>query len=131
MDIRAFRSNASDLDAHFVSSYLGRAHIHISRQKASLQQMTAYSSVLFSDRICIVWDGTYYYFEKSSSYFICRHTYSGQKHRPLLKCMSIFSLMAMSLTALSLTTQTEKTMVPESRHILNLNGDLTDRLHSR
>ena len=84
---RAFWYVASDLDAQFVPTFIGSQHI--SREEAFSKHMTAYSSVLFSGKMYIVWDGTYYYIEKSSSYHFGRHTYSGQKHRPLLKFMSI------------------------------------------
>ena len=63
---RAFRFVASDLDAHFLPTFIGSQHI--SREAAFSKHMTAYSSVLFGEKMCIVWDCTYYYIEKSSSY---------------------------------------------------------------
>ena len=85
---RAFRTVAADLDKHFVPSYIGCSQI--TRDK-SIEHMTTYSSVLYGGKMCIIWDGTYYYtcIEKSSSYTFNRHTYSGQKHRPLVKFMSL------------------------------------------
>ena len=58
---RAFRSVASDLDKHFAPAFIGCSHI--SRENSS-EHMTAYSSVLYGGKLCIIWDGTYYYIEK-------------------------------------------------------------------
>ena len=66
---RVFRAVTADLDAHFATSYI--TSNHISRDKAFSEHMTTYSSVLHGGKLCIIWDGTYYYIEKSSA---GRHT---------------------------------------------------------
>ena len=86
MVLRAFRTAAADLDKHFAPSYIGCGHI--TREKFA-EHMTAYSSVLYGGKLCIIWDWTHYYIEKISSYSFGRHTYSGQKHRPLVKFLSL------------------------------------------
>ena len=72
---RAFRTNAADLDMYFVPSFLGCGHI---TSVKSAEHMTAYSSLLCWGKLCIIWDGTDYYIEKSSSYSFTGHTYVGQ-----------------------------------------------------
>ena len=124
---RAFRSILSDLDSHFVPSHIGCTHI--SRDNAFSQHMTAYSSVLFGGKMCIVWDGTYYYIEKSSSYYFGRHTYSGQKHRPLLKFMSIVFPDGYVLDSIGpYYADGKNNDAGITEHILGLNGDLTEWL---
>ena len=72
---RAFRSVVAELDKNFAPSYIGCSHI--TRDQA-VDHNTAYSSVLYGGKLCVIWDGTYYYIEKSTSYSFNRHTYSGQ-----------------------------------------------------
>ena len=84
---RVFRVVAADLNKHFVPRFLGACHI--TREDAFSDHMTAYSSVLFQGSLCLIWDGTYYYTEKSNDYTLGRRTYSAHKHRPLVKFMSV------------------------------------------
>ncbi|KAK3109143.1 hypothetical protein FSP39_023866 [Pinctada imbricata] len=83
---RTLHSVAAQLNTNFVPSYLGIKHI--SREEA-ISHMTVFSNVLFENKLSVVWDGTYYYIEKSGDYSFSRRSYSGQKKRPLLKFMSI------------------------------------------
>ena len=83
---RAFHSVAEQLNANFVPFHLGVEHI--SRQDA-MEHMTTFSNMFFDYNLVTIWDGTYYYIEKSNQYDFSRKTWSGQKKRPLLKFMSI------------------------------------------
>ena len=123
---RAFRTVAADLDKHFVPSYIGCGHI--TRDK-STDHMTAYSSVLYGGKLCIIWDGTYYYIEKSSSYSFNRHTYSGQKHRPLVKFMSLVFPDGYVLDSIGpYLADGKNNDAGITQHILTLHSDLTDWL---
>ena len=91
--------------------------------------MTAYSSVLYGGKLCIIWDGTYYYIEKSSNYNFRRHTYSGQKHRPLLKFISLVFPDGYVLDSIGPYLADRKNNdAGITQHILSLHGDLTDWL---
>ena len=123
---RAFRTVAADLDKHFAPSFLGCGHI--TREK-SADHMTAYSSVLYGGKLCIIWDGTYYYIEKSGTYSFSRHTYSGQKHRPLVKFMSIVFPDGYVLESIGpYLADGKNNDAGITQHILGLHGDLTDWL---
>ena len=124
---RAFRTITSDLDAHFVSSFL--TCNHMSRDKAFSEHMTAYSSVLYGGKMCIVWDGTYYYIEKSSNYTLGRHTYSGQKHRPLVKFTSLVFPDGYVLDSIGpYLADGKNNDAGITEHILSLHGDLKEWL---
>ena len=80
-------SVADQLHCYFVPHYLGVDHL--SREEA-ISHNTIFSSTFFgSDRLMTVWDGTYFYIEKSGEHEFARKTYSGHKNRPLIKFMSI------------------------------------------
>ena len=122
---RAFRTVTSDLDAHFAPNFISCNHI--SRDKALSEHMTAYSSVLYGGKVCTIWDGTYYYIEKSSNYSLGRHTYSGQKHRPLLKFMSLVFPDGYVLDSIGpYMADGKNNDAGITEHILNLHGDLAD-----
>lgn len=79
--------------------------------------------------MCIIWDGTYYYIEKSSSYSFNRHTYSSQKHRPLVKFMSLVFPDGYVLDSIGQYLADGKNNdAGITQHILSLHGDLTDWL---
>ncbi|CAF1349519.1 unnamed protein product [Didymodactylos carnosus] len=61
---------------------------HLTRDEA-IDHKTAYSTVFFGQTVQIIWDGTYFYINKSSDHSFQRASYSGQKHRHLLKFMSM------------------------------------------
>ncbi|CAF1566373.1 unnamed protein product [Didymodactylos carnosus] len=61
---------------------------HLTRDEA-IDHNTAYSTVFFGQTVPIIWDGTYFYINKSSDHSFQRASYSGQKHRHLLKFMSM------------------------------------------
>ena len=125
---RAFRTVAADLDKHFAPSYIGCGHI--TREK-SAEHMTAYSSVLYGRKLCIIWDGTYYYMyiEKSSSYSFGRHTYSGQKHRPLVKFVSLEFPDGYVLESIGpYLAEGKNNDAGITQHILGLHSDLTEWL---
>ena len=124
---RAFRAVTADLDAHFAPSYI--TCNHISRDKAFSEHMTAYSSVLYGGKLCIIWDGTYYYIEKSSNYALGRQTYSGQKHRPLVKFMSLVFPDGYVLDSIGpYLADGKNNDAGITQHILSLHGDLTEWL---
>ena len=124
---RAFRTIASDLDEHFAPHFI--TCNHITRDKAFSEHMTAYSSVLYGGKMCIIWEGTYYYIEKSSNYSLGRHTYSGQKHRPLLKLMSLVFPDGYVLDSIGpYLADGKNNDAGITEHILNLHGDLAEWL---
>ena len=124
---RAFRTITSDLDENFAPQFI--TCNHITRYKASSEHMTAYSSVLYGGKMCILWDGTYYYIEKSSNYSLGRHTYSGQKHRPLLKFMSLVFPDGYVLDSIGpYLADGKNNDAGITEHILNLHGDLAEWL---
>ena len=91
--------------------------------------MTAYSSVLCWGKLCIIWDGTDYYIEKSSSYSFNRHTYSGQKHRLLVKFMSLVFPDGYVLESIGpYLADGKNNDAGITQHILGLHSDLTDWL---
>jgi len=83
---RAFHTVATDLNDNFVPKHLGVNHISQEQSKA---HNTVYSKEFFGDLPTTIWDGTYLYIFKSSNYEKGRKSYSGHKHRPLIKFMSI------------------------------------------
>ena len=124
---RAFRTVTSDLDSHFAPTFISCNHI--SRAKAFSEHMTAYSSELYGGKMCIIWDGTYYYIEKSSNYTLGRHTYSGQKHRPLYKFMSLVFPDGYVLDSIGpYLADGKNNDAGITEHILNLHSDLTEWL---
>ena len=50
-----------------------------------MSHMTVCPKVFFENKLTTVWNGTYYYIEKSCDYAFFRKFYSGQKKRHLLK----------------------------------------------
>ena len=51
---------------------------------------TIYAKTFFgANRVISIWDGTYFYIQKSEDYEMARKTYSGHKSRQLIKFMSI------------------------------------------
>lgn len=123
----AFSSVTSDLDKFFVPLHLGCSHI--AREKALSEHMTAYSSVLYGGKLCIIWDGTYYYIQKSGNYKFGRQTYSGQKHRPLLKFMSIVLPDGYVLESIGpYFADGKNNDAGITQHILSLHGDLVEWL---
>ena len=69
-----------------VPKYLGVNHL--SRNQAR-KHNTSYTLEFFGDNVTVIWDGTYIYTGKSSAHSTNRATYSGRKHRHLLKFMSL------------------------------------------
>ena len=84
---RAFRTVTPGLGAHFASTFISCNHI--SRNKVLSEHMTAHSSVLYGGTVCTYGMERITTSKKSSNYSLGRHTNSGQKHRPLLKFMSL------------------------------------------
>ncbi|CAF1384160.1 unnamed protein product [Didymodactylos carnosus] len=82
----AFDSVRQCLVENFVPRHLGVQHL--TREDAK-KQNTSFSKEFFGGNVTVIWDGTYLYIGKSSSYLINRKTYSGQKHRHLVKFMSL------------------------------------------
>ncbi|CAF3419459.1 unnamed protein product [Rotaria sp. Silwood2] len=82
----AFDSVRQCLIEKFVPRHLGVQHL--AREDAK-KQNTSFSIEFFGNNVTIIWDGTYLYMGKSSSHLINRKTYSGQKHRHLIKFMSL------------------------------------------
>jgi hypothetical protein len=64
-------------------------HLGISRMTRDIlrSHLTTVAEELFCDggKVAVVADGTYTYIQKSSNYAFQRSSYSGHKHRPLLK----------------------------------------------
>lgn len=124
---RVFRSVANGLDRHFVPMFLGASHL--SREAALADHMTAYCSVLYNDNLCLIWDGTYYYTQKSGNYRFSRKIYSGHKHRSLVKFMSIILPDGYVLETLGpYFADGKNNDAGITQHILTLHGELTDWL---
>ena len=77
----------NSLKKYFVPLYLYPGHL--SRETAQ-SHSTIFSRTFFgSDNVAVIWDGTYFYTHKSEHHETNRSTYSGQKHRHLVKMMSL------------------------------------------
>ena len=74
------------LSQHFVPKNFGVNYL--SRNQAR-KHKTSFTLEFFGDNVSVIWDGTYIYTVKSSAHSTNRATYSGQKHRHLLKFMSV------------------------------------------
>ncbi len=83
----AIHSVAKDLETYFVPLHLGVGHL--SREEAMAHNTTFSSTLYGANKVMTVWDGTYYYIERSGDHELARRTYSGHKNRPLVKFMSI------------------------------------------
>jgi len=81
-----FHAVARYLYDAFVPFHLG--FTHLSRTNA-IQHHTAYTETFFGNNLCLIWDGTYIYTNKSEDHKLQQETYSGQKSRHLIKFMSI------------------------------------------
>ena len=71
---------------HFVPKNLGVNYL--SRNQAR-KHNTSFTLEFFGDNVTVIWDGTCIYTGKSSAHSTNRATYSDQKHRHLLKFMSL------------------------------------------
>jgi len=83
---KTFIAVTERLQKNFVPLYLGTNHLSPQESKT---HSTVYSKSIFGDEPTTIWDGTYIYIDKSSNYEMSRKSFSGHKHRPLLKFMSI------------------------------------------
>ena len=123
---RTIHSVADNLNKLFVPHHLGVGHID--RSEAT-KHMTDFSNVLFDNKTVTIWDGTYYYIHKSSDYGFSRQTYSGHKHRPLLKFMSIVLPNGYVLETLGpYLSDGKNNDAGFTKHIFNSNKSLCDWL---
>jgi hypothetical protein len=78
------------LSDEWVSLHLGMSRITRDVLKS---HMTTVAKELFcdADKVAVVMDGTYIYIQKSTNNAFQRASYSGHKHRPLLKPFMIVS----------------------------------------
>ena len=79
---------SDQLDVRFVPQHLGPGHIN--HDEAAETHSSAYTRIFWGgSHAVLLWDGTYFYTWKSSDNELNRKTYSGYKHRHLLKTMSL------------------------------------------
>ena len=87
---KAIKSARKALMTHFVLRYLGFQHM--SRDDFIKEHTRSLVQEVLADGekvAAIFLDGTYLYIEKSSNYSFQRQTYSGHKHRSLIKPMMV------------------------------------------
>ena len=109
---KLFRTVAADSDRYFVPLYLGSNH-------------NSHSPLFCLDQTCLIWDGTYYYIQKPGD-ALCRQTYSGHKHRPLVKFMSIVLPGGYVLESIDpYFADGKNNNVGITQHILSLHDELT------
>lgn len=127
---RAFQMVTEELSAKFVPLHLSVSHL--SRNDA-LAHMTEIAKVFYGeDKLATVWDGTYYYIQKSSQYDFSRKTYSAHKHRPLVKFMSIVLPDGYVLESLGpYQSDGKHNDAALTRHIIDTNKRLTEFLQDR
>ena len=126
---RALQSVSGSLEEHFVPRHLGVGHI--SRSDA-MTHMTTFSNLFFDLKLTTVWDGTYYYIQKSSQYEFSRKSWSGQKKRPLLKFMSIVFPDGYVLESIGpYMSDGKNNDAGLTKHIMTLNTDLTEWMAER
>ncbi|CAF0973702.1 unnamed protein product [Didymodactylos carnosus] len=80
----SFHSVAAAFEKVIVPQHLGIEHL---TREMALSHQTAYTKAFYGDNICLIWDGIYFYFDKSDDHELQRHMYSGQKKYHLLKFM--------------------------------------------
>ena len=83
----AKHSVSEQLANNFVPKYLGVGSI--SRDEATAHGTIDAETFFGCDRAITIWDGTFFYMQKSEDYEMARKTYSGHKNHQLLKFMSI------------------------------------------
>ena len=123
---RTIHSVADSLNKHFVPYHLGVGHLD---RSDATKHMTSFSNVLFDNKTVTIWDGTYYYIQNSGDYEFARRTYSGHKHRPLLKFMSIVLPNGYVLDTLGpYLSDGKNNDAGITKHIFNSNQSLCDWL---
>ncbi|XP_021965136.1 uncharacterized protein LOC110860413 [Folsomia candida] len=86
------RSVTASLVKRFVPHFLGYSPTHITREEIALKHTSPFVRTLINlppENICLVFDATYLYLEKSSSFKLQRQTYSNHKLRNLCKPMVV------------------------------------------
>ena len=80
----------ANITIFFFWPYLGCSNL---TRKDAKSHKTVFSSTFFgTDKVMSIWDGTHFYTEKCRDHEMARRTYSGHKHRPLVKFMSVVLL---------------------------------------
>ena len=83
----AIHTVSEQLAKFFVPEHLG---VESLTRETAMAHATIYAKTFFGgNRVISIWDGTYFYIQKSEDYEMARKTYSGHKSRQLIKFLSI------------------------------------------